>query len=366
MPIYMDRHDVSETVTAEHVAQLHQKDLKIQGNFSCTGLTYWYDDKRKTAFCLIEAPDEESIAEMHKEAHGEIPNKIIEVDPNIVESFLGRIEDGKDSTDNELLIIDESAFRTIMVIQLERKLKSRQVPENWRKLNEKISEILELHNGSIVNQKRDNFLVSFTSATPAIKSAYEINDLFQQMKTKNQAFWNNLSIGISVGMPIEEKSSLFEDATLLAERMCNFVSGSIVISYGLKDLYESENVENILKENIVLALLPAEELFLTKLLDFIDLHWNNNKATIEFIGKELGYSKSQFYRKLVKLTGMSPNSFLTAFRLNKSLKLLGQQSLSISEIAFEAGFCSSSYFSKCFRKAYGLSPSDYLNSISVN
>ena len=54
MPIYMDRHDVSETVTAENVAQLHQEDLKIQDQHGCRGLTYWFDNKRKTAFCLLK------------------------------------------------------------------------------------------------------------------------------------------------------------------------------------------------------------------------------------------------------------------------------------------------------------------------
>lgn len=65
MPIYMDRHDVSEEVTAENVAQLHQEDLKIQHQFGCNALTYWFDDKRKMASCLIEAPDEKTVEEMH-------------------------------------------------------------------------------------------------------------------------------------------------------------------------------------------------------------------------------------------------------------------------------------------------------------
>ena len=69
----MDRHDVSETVTAEHVAQLHQQDLKVQDQFGCRGLTYWFDDKRKTAFCLIEAPDMKALEEMHNHAHGQVP-----------------------------------------------------------------------------------------------------------------------------------------------------------------------------------------------------------------------------------------------------------------------------------------------------
>ena len=49
MPIFMDRHNVSDEVTAEHVAQLHQADLKIQHQFNCKGLTYWFDAKEKNS-----------------------------------------------------------------------------------------------------------------------------------------------------------------------------------------------------------------------------------------------------------------------------------------------------------------------------
>ena len=97
MPIFMDRHDVSDEVTAEIVAELHQEDLKIQDKYNCKGLTYWFDAKRNTAFCLIEAPNKESIQKMHNQAHGEVPHKIIEVDGSVVESFLGRIEDPEKS-----------------------------------------------------------------------------------------------------------------------------------------------------------------------------------------------------------------------------------------------------------------------------
>src|SRR5258708_4419605 len=116
MPIFMDRHDVSVAVTAENLPQIHQEDLKIQDQFGCRGLTYWFDDKRKTAFCLIEAPDEQAIREMHNKAHGQVPHSVIEVDTSIVESFLGRIGDPEMAKDTTLNIINDPAFRTIMVI----------------------------------------------------------------------------------------------------------------------------------------------------------------------------------------------------------------------------------------------------------
>lgn len=119
MPIYMDRHDVSESVTAENVAQLHQEDLKIQKQFNCRGLTYWYDDIKKIAFCLVEAPNKEAIHSMHKCAHGEVPNLILEVDEKLVESFLGRIEDPDKSSSTDLNIINDPAQRTLMVVRFQ-------------------------------------------------------------------------------------------------------------------------------------------------------------------------------------------------------------------------------------------------------
>ena len=138
----MDRHDVSEAVTAEMVAQLHQEDLKIQHKYDCRGLTYWFDDSRKTAFCLVEAPDKQSIKEMHEHAHGEVPHQIIEVDATIVESFLGRIEDPEKAQNTNLNIINDPAFRTLMVLSIEHHSfregdpfssisKLKQVTKNW-------------------------------------------------------------------------------------------------------------------------------------------------------------------------------------------------------------------------------------------
>ena len=87
--------------------------------FGCRGLTYWFDDERKTAFCLIEAPSAEKLKEMHDHAHGEVPHRIIEVEPAIVESFLGRIEDPVKAKDTRLNIINEPAFRIIMAVEQE-------------------------------------------------------------------------------------------------------------------------------------------------------------------------------------------------------------------------------------------------------
>src|SRR5680860_1474389 len=172
MPIYMDRQDISEEVTAENVAQLHQEDLKIQHKYNCKGLTYWFDGERKTAFCLIEAPNKESIKEMHDRAHGEVPHRIIEVDNSVVESFLGRIEDPEKSKNTELNIINDPAFRTIMATRIIPKsllqTTTGQFQASMKASSERVINTINFYKGRIVKQKPHYFLSSFDSVTNAV------------------------------------------------------------------------------------------------------------------------------------------------------------------------------------------------------
>ena len=92
MPLCMDRHDIG-AATAEELADAHRLDLAVQDHHSCRAITYWHDESRGTAFCLIEAPSAAAVREMHAEAHGLIPNQVIEVDSATVAQFLGRLTD---------------------------------------------------------------------------------------------------------------------------------------------------------------------------------------------------------------------------------------------------------------------------------
>src|SRR6185369_9297746 len=92
MPVFMDRHYV-EGATRHAVADAHQKDLAIQDKYDVKFLTYWFDDMRCTAFCLVEAPNRETIERAHNEAHGLVPNEALEVDTAVVDGLLGQIKD---------------------------------------------------------------------------------------------------------------------------------------------------------------------------------------------------------------------------------------------------------------------------------
>ncbi len=98
-------------------------------------------------------------------------------------------------------------------------------------------------------------------------------------------------------------------------------------------------------------------------MDYTDAARSDADLKVDNFSKPLGCSKSQFYRKMISLTGKSPNTFIQEYRLNEALKLLSKKAGNVSEIAFQAGFSSPSYFSKCFKKKFGLLPVGYLNSL---
>ena len=73
-------------------------------------------------------------------------------------------------------------------------------------------------------------------------------------------------------------------------------------------------------------------------------------------------SRSSLFRKLRSLTGMTPNSFVNSYRLNKAAGLLRNGDYRVSEVCDMLGFKSASYFAKAFKQQFGVSPSEYLNS----
>ena len=77
--MYMDIHRNVDGLTAEGITGAHQKDLEVQDKYGVKYLEYWYDEESGTVFCLVEAPNKEAAAAVHKEAHGLVANEIIEV-----------------------------------------------------------------------------------------------------------------------------------------------------------------------------------------------------------------------------------------------------------------------------------------------
>ena len=79
MALFMDVHEKVEGLTAEAVAGAHKADLETQGAYGVDYKQYWFDEGTGKVFCLVEAPDAEAAAQVHREAHGLVADQIVQV-----------------------------------------------------------------------------------------------------------------------------------------------------------------------------------------------------------------------------------------------------------------------------------------------
>ncbi len=104
----------------------------------------------------------------------------------------------------------------------------------------------------------------------------------------------------------------------------------------------------------------ADEKFLKQAMAVIEEHMMDTDFSVEMLVKELGLSRSNLYLKLKELTGLSSSEFIRNVRLKRAVQLLKQSDLSVKEVMYMTGFNTASYFSKCFKKQFGMVPSDYV------
>lgn len=114
--------------------------------------------------------------------------------------------------------------------------------------------------------------------------------------------------------------------------------------------------------NATLTSTPAEsmeDMFLRKLIGFLEEGYADSEYNVERLSDLMGMSRGHLYRKVKELTGDTPVDFLRRFRLDKAAALLREKRYSVSEICYMTGFSSPAYFSKCFKTAFGATPSEY-------
>lgn len=125
------------------------------------------------------------------------------------------------------------------------------------------------------------------------------------------------------------------------------------------------------KYNSQFLLAPSEpviesrdEKFLSKLIAIIELNMENEIFAVDDLSKEIGMSYSVLNKKLKSLTNMSVNDFSKSIRLKRAAQLLQSKSFNVAEVAYRVGFSDRKYFSKEFKKLFGVNPSEYDASVN--
>lgn len=249
--------------------------------------------------------------------------------------------------------LDASYIMVIETSDYLHRLEANQFNLFTQKLHNGISNLLKKFRGTILKHNDNTYEVTFDTVTNAVLCALKLKTNFKYITPKFDKSIRDLKLGIATGTS--------KKAKLLATRMCEVVViDKFVVSETVKKHYDKENRNSFINRDDIKVLKDTEAQFLTQLMNYVETIWNDSNFNVTQFSKKLGLNSSQFYRKLKKLTGKSPSVFLRDFRLKRAMIMLHYKKGNITEVAEKSGFNSPAYFSKCFKEAFNILPSKYL------
>lgn len=249
MPVYMDIHKLPEGATLEDVAKAHAADVEVQKKYGVSYYKYWANESDGKVFCICEAPNAEAAIRVHREAHGLLAEKLIEVEPpEMAEAFLGGGEIGPFG---EALVPGGSSdardpgIRTIVFTDI---VGSTAMTQSMG--DEAVMDLLKMHDtivrdalaafgGREVKHTGDGIMASFVSSAGAVKCASQIQREMarHQEKDGQSDFPIKVRIGAAAGEPVEHHDDLFGCTVQLAARLCaKALPGQILVSNAIADL----------------------------------------------------------------------------------------------------------------------------------
>jgi hypothetical protein len=185
MPLYMDVH-LLDGISAQELSDLHELELAVQREYAVEYLTYWFNEAAGKAYCLMEARGVNEAIAVHREAHGLLPDEIIEVEFGDVEKFLGKFADlaAPVPAEDPAASPFDSALRVVLFTDLEgstaitQRLGDERSVALLREHDALIRSALERHQGREVKHTGDGIMASFASASRAVECAIAVQEEF--------------------------------------------------------------------------------------------------------------------------------------------------------------------------------------------
>jgi class 3 adenylate cyclase len=245
MPLYMDIHEIAGGVPAEDVAKAHAEDVKVQNKYGVHYHKYWVNEKAGKIFCLCHAPNAEAATQVHREAHGMVADKIIEIQPELEEGFLGGVEVNEagaavvPGATNER----DSGIRTILFTDI---VESTTLTQTLG--DEAVMVLLGVHDtivrdalsalgGREVKHTGDGIMASFVSAAGAVRCAIQIQRELDKHAKANSERPLKVRVGAAAGEPVEQHNDLFGSTVQLACRLCEHAAPEqIVVTNAIAEL----------------------------------------------------------------------------------------------------------------------------------
>jgi class 3 adenylate cyclase len=246
MPTYMDIHEIPGGITADEVAKAHAHDAAVEGKYGVHYHKYWVNERAGKIFCLCEAPNAEAAMQVHREAHGQVAEKIIQVEPDVADLFLG----GSEVNSAGAVLLPGGAadardpgIRTVLFTDI---VESTSLTQT---LGDDVAmELLQIHDsvvrdalkalhGREIKHTGDGIMASFVSAAAAVRCAAQIQRELAQRAGEQSNHPVRVRIGGAAGEPVEHGNDIFGSTVQLAARLCSHAEPEqIVVSSVVADL----------------------------------------------------------------------------------------------------------------------------------
>lgn len=245
MPLYLDIHHVPGA-GFEDLKKAHLADLKVQNRLGVDYRKYWFNEKCGKAFCLVEAPNAEAAAACHREAHGLVAERIIELDPDLADSFLG----GGEVNEAGAALVPgtrdgsyDNAVRSVMFTDIVGST------ELAQRMGDHVAfELVTQHDlivrgsvsdgmGRVIKHTGDGIMAVFVSPVQAVKTACRIQAEVTGLARDEGQPRFQVRIGVAAGEPIERDNDFFGSTVNLAARLCNAANpGAVLVTNGIAEL----------------------------------------------------------------------------------------------------------------------------------
>ncbi len=246
----MDIHEIPGGVSAKDVADAHYKDVAVQDKYGVKYHKYWVNEKKGKVFCLCHAPSAEAAVEVHRLAHGLLPDKIIQVEPDVADLFMGGSEVNPAGA---VMMVGaakrDPGIRTILftdIVQstsLTQKLGDEAAMELVTAHDKIVRDALADLGGREIKHTGDGIMASFVSAASAVKCASRVQREVAKHNTQKQDRSFQVRAGVAAGEPVEHHNDLFGVTVQLAARLCSQAEAEqILVSNVVAELCEGKTL----------------------------------------------------------------------------------------------------------------------------
>jgi class 3 adenylate cyclase len=244
MPLYLDIHQVPGA-TAEDLRKAHEADLAVQRKYGVDYQRYWHNEKCGKVFCLVEAPSAEAASKVHAEAHGLVAEKIIEVDPDMIEGFLGggRVDDAGAAYVPGSPNQRDTSVRSVMFTdivgstEMAQRLGDHVAFELISTHDAIVRAAVAEHSGRVIKHTGDGIMAVFISPVQTVKAACLIQGAVSALEPDPERPAFQVRIGAAAGEPIERDNDFFGSTVNLAARLCAHAEpGKVLVTNGIAEL----------------------------------------------------------------------------------------------------------------------------------